>query len=79
MFVGGEKGKALLVEPRIVLDEICDPEVEGNKPLELMLVGPLGAFSGSSVRPMTDSMGLGMVYVYLYIKGEKWLHEESEM
>ena len=24
---------------KIVLDEICDPEVEGNKPLELMLVG----------------------------------------
>ena len=40
-----------IVEPRIVLDEICDPEVEGNKPLELMLVGPLGAFRSFRVDP----------------------------
>ena len=40
-----------IVEPRIVLDEICDPEVEGNKPLELMLVGPLEAFRSFRVDP----------------------------
>ena len=34
--------------PRIVLDQICDPRVEGNKPLELCAVG--GRRHGADVR-----------------------------